>query len=145
MFLDIKKSINDILKKTFPEISLIAGEIKEGFERPSFFTYLTPITIQPLHKNYYRFVLLVGIRHYQGEVRTDIDQLEKYSELDKAFLFELPVGENSFLIRDKNFERFTDDYGFEFQFEISARIRTDLLPKEERKRMEELIYGFTED
>lgn len=145
MLLEIKKAVNDNIKEALGDV-IIAGEIKEGFKRPSFFTYVTPISIRPAHRNYYDFNLIVGIRHYQGtDNRTDIDKLRKFEKLDNQFKLLLKVGKHNFLIKNKSYTPFTDDYGFELKFEISERMRVDLLTKEERKTMEELKYGLTRD
>lgn len=88
--IDIKTSINDILKTNFPNIKVSANEVKEGFKKPTFFNQLFPISFNYETVNFVSVRLMIVI-NYHMPTQTEVDNLDMITKLNKAFGMTLKV------------------------------------------------------
>lgn len=112
---DIKKSINQVLKTNFPDIKLYADEVKEGFTRPSFFTSIIPIIFNYDTTNYSSNKLMVVINYF-SENETELENLKMIDGLKKAFGMTLKVSQRSFTL--KNIRSEIVDEVLQFRFDL---------------------------
>lgn len=96
---DIKKSINQVLKTNFPDIKLYADEVKEGFTRPSFFTSIIPIIFNYDTTNYSSNKLMVVINYF-SENETELENLKMIDGLKKAFGMTLKVNDRYITLQE---------------------------------------------
>lgn len=112
---DIKKSINQVLKANFKDTKLYAGEVKEGFTRPSFFTSIIPISFNYDTTNFTSNKLMVVINYF-SENETELENIKMYDELKKAFGMNLKVNDRFFLL--KNIRSEIVDEVLQFRFDL---------------------------
>ena len=113
---DIKKSINLILKNNFKNIKVHAGEVKEGFIKPSFFVQLfienTDLFSTTINENSITIEII-----YFGVDETELENLKVYEKLKK--LFNLPITINNRKILPRNVRAdFKDVLSFRFNIKF---------------------------
>ena len=119
---DLKKSVNSVLKNVFPLISRKSNDTVEGFDKPTFFTQIIPVVSQNETVNYSSNKVLVIINYFNGDLG-EVDNLEMYDEIKRAFVMTLKVNERSFLIR--NFVSSTIDGVLQTKFDLDYLVTTD--------------------
>lgn len=119
---DLKKSVNSVLKNVFPLISRKSNDTVEGFDKPTFFTQIIPVVSQNETVNYSSNKVLVIINYFNGDLG-EVDNLEMYDEIKRAFGMTLKVNERSFLIR--NFVSSTIDGVLQTKFDLDYLVTTD--------------------
>ncbi len=112
---DIKKSINNVLKNNFPDVKIYSSDTKEGFNRPAFFTQIVPLTSDYETVNYTSNRLMVAIQYF-SESGTELENLKMDEDLRKAFGMTLKVNQRSFLLRNIRSE--IVDEVLQFRFDI---------------------------
>lgn len=112
---DIKKSINQVLKTNFPDVKIYSSDTKEGFNRPAFFTQIVPLTSDYETVNYTSNRLMVAIQYF-SESGTELENLKMDEDLRKAFGMTLKVNRRSFLLRNIRSE--IVDEVLQFRFDI---------------------------
>ena len=133
LLLSIKKSINQVLKANFPDIKLYAGEVKEGFKRPSFFTSIIPFLSNYETTNFTSNKLMVVI-NYLSENETELENIKMHDELKKAFGMKLKADHRSFLLKDIRSD--IADGALQFKFDLNYFVGIE--KKEEHDLMNEL-------
>lgn len=113
---DIKKSINNVLKNNFPDVKIYSSDTKEGFNRPAFFTQIVPLTSDYETVNYTSNRLMVAIQYF-SESGTELENLKMDEDLRKAFGMTLKVNQRSFLLRNIRSE--IVDEVLQLRFDIS--------------------------
>lgn len=113
---DIKKSINQVLKTNFPDIKIYSSEVTEGFKRPCFFTQIVPATSDYETTNFTSNKLLVVINYF-NENGTELENLKMHDNLKKAYGMTLKVKNRYFLLRNIRSE--IVDEILQFRFDIS--------------------------
>jgi hypothetical protein len=112
---DIKKSINQVLKANFPTIKIYSSDTKEGFTRPAFFTSIIPVTLDYETTNFTSNKLMVVINYF-SENETELENIKMYDELKKAFGMNLKVNDRFFLL--KNIRSEIVDEVLQFRFDL---------------------------
>lgn len=113
---DIKKSINNVLKNNFPDVKIYSSDTKEGFNRPAFFTQIVPLTSDYETVNYTSNRLMVAIQYF-SESGTELENLKMDADLRKAFGMALKVNQRSFLLQNIRSE--IVDEVLQFRFDLS--------------------------
>lgn len=131
--LDIKKSINDILKENFPEVKLFANEVDEGFSKPAFFTQLIPITLNYETVNFMSVRLMIVINYYTP-VSIELDNLKMAMDLMKVFGMTLKVKDRYLLLENIT----TDNPDGILQFKFDLNYYQDVEKIDNHKIMKEL-------
>lgn len=137
---DIKKSINQVLKINFPDIKPYAGEVKEGFIRPSFFTSIIPILFNYDTTNYSSNKLMVVINYF-SENETELENLKMIDGLKKAFGMTLNVKDRYFTLRDIRTD--ITDGVLQFKFDLNFFDGVEIT-KEEYEIMKQLNMNLKE-
>ena len=97
--INIKKSINHVLKTNFKDTKIYAGEVKEGFTRPSFFTSIIPISFNYDTTNFTSNKLMVVINYFSKN-ETELENLKMIDGLKKAFGMTLKVNNRYFTLQE---------------------------------------------
>lgn len=137
---DIKKSINQVLKANFKDTKLYAGEVKEGFTRPSFFTSIIPISFNYDTTNFTSNKLMVVINYF-SENETELENLKMIDGLKKAFGMALKVNDRYFTLRDIRTD--ITDGVLQFKFDLNFFDGVEIT-KEEYEIMKELNMDLGE-
>lgn len=131
--IDIKKAINQALKKDFPKIERYSRETKEGFKRPAFFIELLPIMREQRGKYHYFRKITVLIRYFsESESETELENLKIQDGLEETFGQVLKVKDRVITLSEVE-GRIIDEV-LQFQFDISY---LDSLK-------EDKVYGYEE-
>lgn len=132
--IDIKKSINQVLKINFPDIKPYAGEVKEGFTRPSFFTSIIPISFNYDTTNFTSNKLMVVINYFSKN-ETELENLKMIDGLKKALGMTLNVKGRYFTLRDIRTD--ITDGVLQFKFDLNFFDGVEIT-KEEYEIMKQL-------
>lgn len=130
---DMYEAINGLLDRAFPKCRVYAGEVTEGFERPSFFTQILPLGVDYDTKNYKTDRLLVVITYF-NENGTELENIEMHDGLADAFRMTLAVNRRHFLLTNTRSER--ADGALQFSFNLN--FKSQLNHAEEYELMKEL-------
>ena len=136
---DIKKSINNVLKNNFPDVKIYSSDTKEGFNRPAFFTQIVPLTSDYETVNYTSNRLMVAIQYF-SESGTELENLKMDEDLRKAFGMTLKVNQRSFLLQNIRSEIVDEALQFRFDLHYLAGIEKT----EEHEVMKELNINLKE-
>ena len=120
--LDVKKSINTVLKDNFPDVKLYASKVDEGFDSPGFFVQLKPLVHDYETVNYVRVNLLVSIVYYTFEP-DEISNLKIADRLLEGFGRTLKVADRKITL-----ENITTGYAdsfLQFKFDLNYYSRVD--------------------
>lgn len=112
---EIKKHINLLLKDNFKAVILHAGEVKEGFSRPSFFTQIIPISSDYDTKNYTSNRMIVVVNYFPL-AETELECLKMSDDLRRVFGMTLEVGKRRLLL--KNISSEINDKVLQFKFNL---------------------------
>lgn len=137
---DIKKSINQVLKTNFPDIKLYADEVKEGFTRPSFFTSIIPIIFNYDTTNYSSNRLMVVINYF-SENETELENLRMADALKKAYGMTLKVKDRYITLREIKTD--ITDGVLQFKFDLNFFDGVEIT-KEEYEIMKQLNMNLKE-
>ncbi len=118
---DIKKSINQVLKANFPDIKIYSSDTKEGFTRPAFFTSIIPVTSDYETTNFTSNKLMVVINYF-SENETELENIKMYDDIKKAFGMTLKVKQRSFLLKNIRSEIVDEVLQFRFDLDFFADI-----------------------
>lgn len=81
---EIKKAINELLKKRYPDYKLYGKEIKEGYVAPAFFTEIIDKGSHRQTKNFAFGGFTVKITYFQT-TKNELDQLKIVDEIRELF------------------------------------------------------------
>lgn len=137
---DIKKSINNVLKNNFPDVKIYSSDTKEGFNRPAFFTQIVPLTSDYETVNYTSNRLMVAIQYF-SESGTELENLKMDEDLRKAFGMTLKVSQRSFLLRNIRSEIVDEVLQFKFDLNFFDGVE---ITKEEYEIMKQLNINLKE-
>lgn len=120
-YVEIKKAINELLKKKYPseQYKIYGKEIKEEYNTPCFFTEILDNGGAAETKNFANGSFTIKIVYFQKE-KNELDQLEKVDEIKDLFGLFFCIGNRKLTISD-----FSHDYIGEYQdiLQISIEIK----------------------
>ena len=105
---DIKLAINTLLKNKYG-YKIYGREVKEGFDRPSFFVELLPNGTNIENQNFTSNSITVVITYFQ-DVFSDLDNIKKYDEIKALFMPKLLVKDRYLTVSDFRYEYADTDY-----------------------------------
>lgn len=127
-YTEIKKALNSLLKKKYPELKIYGKEIKEGYDVPCFFTEIVNAQSKAQNRNFEKISFTLYITYFQ-EIKSELEQLKKVDEIKEMFGMKFKVG-NALLT--------TGEYAYDFIGEYSdiLRISVDFEYLEGKERKE---------
>lgn len=81
---DVKKGLIALLKTKYPDYHYYSMAVTEGYERPSFFTQLKPVSLNPVTERVRENIVAFYIDYFQEKVN-EADIFEKIEEIKKLF------------------------------------------------------------
>ena len=116
-YVDLKKSIIDVLKAKVSEVTVVANEELSGFKPPAFFVQIIPISHSP-SIDYEEQVLMVNVHYFSAE-KTDLANLKMLDQLNLAFFNVLNIGDRALTIQSKNPQIIDNVLQFKFSLEFT--------------------------
>lgn len=105
---DIKSAINTLLINKYG-YKVYGREVKEGFDKPSFFVEFLPNGTNIENQNFTSNSLTVVITYLQ-DVLSDLDNIKKYDEIKALFMPKLLVKGRYLTVSDFRYEYADTDY-----------------------------------
>jgi hypothetical protein len=126
---DIKTAINTLLINKFG-YKVYGNEVKEGFDKPSFFVELLPNATNTENQNFTSNLLTVVITYFQdihSYLDTDLNNIKVYDEIKALFMPKLLVKDRYLTVSDFRYE-YTDTDFIQIYFNLnyfdtSGRVR----------------------
>ena len=132
--------MNGVLRSIYPNYKIYAGEVTEGFQRPSFFTQIIPIRMDYETLNYQSDYLIVAITYF-NESDTELENIKMYDSLVRAFGRTLKVRDRH--LRLLNIHPNNADRYMQFRFELDYW--SQLTRTEEHELMKDLEVKIEEE
>jgi len=88
-YVDIKKSVIDVLKLKASTVKVVATEELSGFDKPAFFVQMMPIS-DTSSIDYEEKLLSINIHYFSSE-KTDLANLKMIDQLNQAFFNTLKI------------------------------------------------------
>lgn len=115
-YVDIKKSVIDVLKAKVSTIKTVANEELSGFKPPAFFVQMVPISDTP-SIDYEEKLLTVNIHYFSAE-KTDLANLKMLDQLNLAFFNVLKIGDRAITLKSKRHQLVDNVLQFKFELEF---------------------------
>ena len=122
-FVDIKKSVIDVLKAKVSTIKIVANEELSGFKPPAFFVQMLPISDSP-SIDYEEKIMSVNIHYFSAE-KTDLANLKMLDQLNTVFFNVLQLGDRAITLKSKRHQLV--DNVLQFKFELEFLNDTDVV------------------
>ena len=116
-YVDIKKSIVDVLKLRAITVKVVANEELSGFNPPAFFIQLMPISDTP-YLDYEEKLLTVNIHYFSAE-KTNLANLKMLDQLNQAFFNTLRIGGRVITLGEKNPQIIDNVLQFKFNLDFT--------------------------
>jgi hypothetical protein len=100
---DLYAAINTLLDSKYPYIKIYGNEVKEGYNKPSFFVELRPKKGSNDSINFKSKAFTIIITYFQKK-QDEIDNLTKADEIIDLFGYKLPVNGRKIAVTDSNYE-----------------------------------------
>lgn len=114
-FTEIVKSVTFVLKNNF-NLPIYANEVKEGYDKPSFFVRIYPVSSNLETKNYMMTDLRIEVSYY-SDTKDTVKNMMVVQDLRKAFGVSLKVGNRTLTIHDTEVDKIDDDI---YEFTLST-------------------------
>ena len=90
---EVKKGLLETLKEIFPEkkYKFYAKEVVEGYERPSFFTQIVPVEMEPENYNTRKCRVTFYI-YYMQESTDEVEMMDVIDKIRNAFNLYVIIG-----------------------------------------------------
>lgn len=115
-YVDIKKSVIDVLKLNVGTVKVVANEEMSGFKPPAFFVQIMPINDTP-YRDYEEKLLTVNIHYFSAE-KTDLANLKMLDQLNMAFFNVLKIGDRTITLKNKRHQIIDNVLQFKFDLEF---------------------------
>lgn len=115
-YTDIVKSVTKVLKDNF-KLPIYGDEVEEGYNKPSFFVGIYPISSTIETKNYV-FTELMIVVSYFSDTKDSVKNYKMMNDIKKVFGLVLKVGNRRFTIKELEIEKIENDV-FEISFNIA--------------------------
>ena len=115
-YVDIKKSVIDVLKLKASAVKVVATEELSGFDKPAFFAQIMPISDTP-SIDYEENLLSINIHYFSSE-KTDNANLKMLDQLNRAFFNTLKIGDRVITLSNKRHQIADNVLQFKFDLEF---------------------------
>lgn len=101
---DVKKALIDVLKKVFGKKYKYYGiEVSEGYEKPSFFTQMIPISMENETTNITSSAYSFVITYFQQKI-DEADALEVFSKIREGYGLKVKIGDRYINVTDVDYD-----------------------------------------
>lgn len=129
--IELKKSLISVLRELYPECYKFYGnEVVEGYEKPSFFTQLIPVTMENATQHTTNNTMLFVITYFQKK-KDEEDNLEKITEIRKAFGLKVEAAGRQINVEEIDFQ-FVGEEGNILQVQVTINYIDDIEKEEEQ-------------
>ena len=115
-YVDIKKSVIDVLKLKAGTVKVVTNEELSGFKPPAFFVQMMTISDTP-YLDYEEKLLTINIHYFSAE-KTDLANLKMLDQLNMAFFNVLKIGDRAITLRSKRHQIIDNVLQFKFELEF---------------------------
>jgi len=128
---DIYTSVSNLLKGEYG-LKIYGNEVKEGFNKPSFFVQLLPITMHNASTNFHEESYSIVITYFQSKPDS-LDNFKKVDRIRELFGQKLQIGKRLVNVTDFSFNFVGDNdnvlqVAIEIEF-LNGIQKVDTLPK----------------
>ena len=116
-YVNIKKSVTDVLEANASSIAVIPNEELSGFEPPAFFVQIMPIS-DTSYIDYEEKLLTINIHYFSAE-KTDLANLKMLDQLNQAFFNVLKIGDRVITLKSKRHQIIDNVLQFKFELEFA--------------------------
>ncbi|MBU5331415.1 hypothetical protein KQI61_04335 [Anaerocolumna aminovalerica] len=134
--LDIRTSALGLLKKKYPKCKRYGNEVMEGFDKPSFFMSIMPITNSNASVNFKFYSYSIIITYFPKEP-DEIDSLTKAAEIEILFGYQMKVKDRLINITDYSYD-FVGNNKNILQITIDVEFYDDIDKKDNSKIADKL-------
>lgn len=117
-YVDIKKSVIDVLKLKASSVKVVATEELSGFDKPAFFVQMMPIG-DTTSIDYEEKLLSINIHYFSSE-KTDNANLKMADQLNQAFFNTLKIGDRVITLSNKRYQIIDNVLQFKFDLEFAV-------------------------
>lgn len=135
-FKEIKKAVNQLLKRKYPDVKIYGNDVKEGYQTPSFFVELINKGSISETKNFASGGFTIKITYFQDK-KDELDQLEKMDEIKDLFGLFFCVGDRKLTVGE-----FSHDYIGEYQDILQISIEIDYKENTQRADTAPIARGI---
>lgn len=135
-FKEIKKAVNRLLKRKYPDVKIYGNDVKEGYQTPSFFVELINKGSTSETKNFASGGFTIKITYFQDK-KDELDQLEKVDEIKDLFGLFFCVEDRKLTIGE-----FSHDYIGEYQDLLQISIEIDYKENTQRTDTAPIARGI---
>ena len=114
---DIKEELNNIVKSI--GFKIYGQEVKEGFDRPSFFMQLIPLESNLENRNTVENIIMVEIVYFSKD-KTELENIKMYELLKSKIFPILKIKDRRLLVRNFRRERIDDILSIKFDLEFKT-------------------------
>lgn len=134
---DLKAALNGVIQNKYGSSYKYYGiEITEGYEKPSFFTQLLPVNLNPITTNFSEKRFSFIITYFSKKVDEE-DALTKVSELMDAFGLKVKVKDRYVNVSEFEYE-FVGEKSNILQMSLNVSFMDEIKKEETRQLMNEL-------
>ena len=134
---DLKAALNGVIQNKYGSSYKYYGiEITEGYEKPSFFTQLLPVNLNPITTNFSEKRFSFIITYFSKKVDEE-DALSKVSELMDAFGLKVKVKDRYVNVSEFEYE-FVGEKSNILQMSLNVSFMDEIKKEETRQLMNEL-------
>ena len=128
---ELKKSLISVLRELYPKgYKFYGNEVVEGYEKPSFFTQLIPVTMENATQHTTNNTMLFVITYFQKK-KDEEDNLRKIAEIRKAFGLKVEVAGRQINVEEIDFQ-FVGEEGNILQVQVTINYIDDIGKEEEQ-------------
>ena len=134
---DLKAALNGVIQNKYGSSYKYYGiEITEGYEKPSFFTQLLPVNLNPITTNFSEKRFSFIITYFSKKVDEE-DSLTKVSELMDAFGLKVKVKDRYVNVSEFEYE-FVGEKSNILQMSLNVSFMDEIKKEETQQLMNEL-------
>ena len=134
---DLKAALNGVIQNKYgSSYKYYGNEISEGYEKPSFFTQLLPINLNPITINFSEKRFSFIITYFSKRIDEE-DSLTKVSELMEAFGLKVKVKDRYINVSEFEYE-FVGEKSNILQMSLNVSFMDEIKKEETHQLMNEL-------
>lgn len=128
---ELKKGMIAVLRELYPKgYKFYGNEVVEGYDNPSFFTQLIPVTMENVTQHTTNNTMLFVITYFQKN-KDEADNFKKITEIRKAFGLKVEIADRQINVEEMDFQ-FIGEEGNILQIQVTINYIDDMENEEEQ-------------